>query len=564
MRKMIAVALILALIPRLVVGDAAVIYDASWSTEANGGTAIGGTKIGLSVNLPAADWIDGGGFDWASPRVARANDAFKDAYNLVQETACIALPLASAGTYAKPAALTITAVFATTQGDVGAGFWKNIPVRSVSGARWSSLTGFYGIVWNGSQLQVCEDGIKTGLPVAAAAGETPWQELKFSVDVETGELVSVYWNGRALAGFESSAFTDSATQYAGAMSGTGGRCFVGSLRVTEKEAEKVEPNQEVSETLVYAVTGGPVTFTAVATNPSTGEALPVTVVSDDASGFTFADGRFNWTAPQTTGDYVFTVSSSIGDETVSDVVTVRVCPPLPEVPKHLSPIFRGSPGEAVQRFGGSLRAEIADGTAAGLSVNMPESLWYWASGFAGWGNPAVTATDYRLPEQTVVVYLPFESTGDFAKPTSLFASATLNFTGVALVGFWSAMPTQNLQPLQNFTGLAFDRSTQSVQAYVSGAAEGMPVPCNFAGAEFGTMGLYDMRFTIDLKKGVLSDIVWNGWTVDLSVSGITEQMTSSFGFGSGFNLSVEDSRVNFRDFQLSGIDSRKGMVILLR
>lgn len=172
-----------------------------------------------TVNLPGATWQETRGWSWAEPKIYdQAWGGLANTAKLINTTG-IAIGLGSAGSYVKPASLTISADVAITGGSTGVGavflgfYGTPPPANADTGSALSSFTG----------LRLTEDGaltlITNGTAGNSIAGpaitrNTPYT-LSFNVDTTSGAISGVSLAGSTSAyGFTTTAFTAQATAYA--------------------------------------------------------------------------------------------------------------------------------------------------------------------------------------------------------------------------------------------------------------------------------------------------------------------------------------------------------------
>lgn len=195
---------------------------------------LNGTKIGLTADLPNGNWVWGAGWNWGSPYVPATWDgAPQDIANLAEEKTALGVSLASGGSYTKPTQMHITADLSldTTRANGGGlGFWSAMPART-DGA--DSLTGFTGLnLLSNGNLQLYANGAAVGSPVATGAlTNGAFYTLAYDVNTSTGAISNVVFNGSAKT-FSSTAFTSSATAFAGVLSRAGARASMKNFKVT--------------------------------------------------------------------------------------------------------------------------------------------------------------------------------------------------------------------------------------------------------------------------------------------------------------------------------------------
>lgn len=197
---------------------------------------LNGTKVGLATNLPGGNWTWGGGWDWGAPFVSANWDPPGIPANiasLAEEKTALAVSIASTGAYVKPAKFTISATFSVT-GDKGGGlgFWSAMEPVGTNDAATTSFTHFTGLLVQGDgHLAVYEDGA-AGTTVEVTVVPDTQYTLSYDVDTATGAIANIQFDGKAVKGLSSTAFTNAATAYAGLMSGDGGRTAFTRFSVT--------------------------------------------------------------------------------------------------------------------------------------------------------------------------------------------------------------------------------------------------------------------------------------------------------------------------------------------
>jgi hypothetical protein len=207
-----------------VAGDSPII-STKFDAGADAHTTLDATQTGLLANTPAGKWVWGAGWNWGGPYIPAAWDAAPQSIvNLAEEKTALGISIASAGKYAKPSQLHISADLAVTGNDNGGGglgFWSVMPARDDSGDSLVHFTGLNLMLDGG--IQVYEDGAPVGAPVATLA-ITPGQfyTLAYDVNIDTGAISKVIFNGKPVDGLTSTAFKNAATAFAGVLSRQGG------------------------------------------------------------------------------------------------------------------------------------------------------------------------------------------------------------------------------------------------------------------------------------------------------------------------------------------------------
>lgn len=199
---------------------------------------LNGTSGNLSANEPGGTWVWGAGWNWAQPMVNATwmGGTVKDAAYLSEEDTALGISIASNSPYSKPATLHLSGdlrMDGSLNNTAGLGFWSAMPARSDGGAS-SSTNNFTGIIMDevAGTLRVYSGGALQGSAVSVGSlSEGVFYTLSYDVDTATGALSNVVFNGSPVSGLTSSAFTDSATAYAGAMSGGGSRLILDNLLV---------------------------------------------------------------------------------------------------------------------------------------------------------------------------------------------------------------------------------------------------------------------------------------------------------------------------------------------
>lgn len=197
-----------------------------------------GSTACLSVNLPGATWVVGAGWNWGTPFVSAVWDPPGVPLNvapLAEEDTAVGVSIASAGGYTKPALLRISASVSmggTKNNTAGVGFWSAMPVRA--NGTPSSIDNFTGLIMNevNGTLQVYSGGALNGSAVSVGTlAEGVTYTLVFDVDTATGAISGVTFDGSAVSGLASTAFTDAATAFAGVLSGGNSRLTLLDLLV---------------------------------------------------------------------------------------------------------------------------------------------------------------------------------------------------------------------------------------------------------------------------------------------------------------------------------------------
>jgi hypothetical protein len=182
------------------------------------GTEVSGLSPNLA-NLPGATWhtdyVNAGGSDFeAFIDTGSGNPApALHLYDVGSSSGSVALSLESAGSYDKPAQLTIQIDMMTLNPStvLMVGFYAAAPATGES-----SLTGFTGLAvhTNNGSIDLVEDGVtKTNVPISDSSySGGAWNTLEYTVDTTTGKISDVTLAGRSFS-FSSAAFTTSATSY---------------------------------------------------------------------------------------------------------------------------------------------------------------------------------------------------------------------------------------------------------------------------------------------------------------------------------------------------------------
>ena len=533
---------------------------------------IEGTQLALATNIPGGDWVCGGGWEWAQPKIE--NDCIITA----EEKACFALPLVSNGSYVKPERITVSARIAHSQGSGGIGFWSSVVPRSgnypVEGGeegateliRYDARVNFTGIIFNpyAKTLQVYCNGSLQGPAVAVeTTGDKDYHTLAYTVDTTSGEIEWVLFNGTPVHGLVTTAFTDANTAYVGIISNQGGRTACKGLEVSEGLDLPSTPVLSLSVHDMPVITGAEVSLTASAIDSRTEESLPVRLSTTDCLGATFVDGVFSWTAGEP-GVYHATFSAGSGDNVDEKSVEFRVYAVPPEPPVGMKTIYATSAETASSRvyFAGSVQAGADDRTEWGLSVNRPGAAWVWNSGF-DWAVPYVGQgkSEFNLSDECSSVMLPLVDSGTYSKPLEILVEASFTFTGRGVVGFWKSLPSAAASTDVNrgFTGLYFEKASGVMRLYVDGQATGSSADS----VEF-VDGQQTIRFVLDCRRKTISDVVLNDFPVGgFEIPSLTDEMSSYVGIGSHGNITGYNGRLQFQMFRVSG-RPRGGMAIIVR
>ncbi len=549
----------------------------------SGWAAIEGTQLSLTANLPGGAWLCGGGWEWAQPKQNG------DSIALGEEKACAALPVSSAGDYAKPARLTISASIAHFQGAGGIGFWSTVPPRSRQyeageidpetgleleesvAKRFIGYNGYTGLIFNpaAKTLQVYSGGSMQGSPVSvhvADADIRSYHHLSLTVDTSTGELEFVLFDGKLVSGLTSSAFTDANTSYAGCMSYEGGRTSFKDFQVEPGIQKPVDPVVEIASDRLAAISGDAVAIAVSALNPETEEPVGVLLAETTCAGATLDGGMFRWTAGAP-GTYTFVVSATIGSITSRETGTIVVYPVQPPVPTGMKTILLADPAEGAgesKKYAGTRQVDAEDRTKWGLVTNLPDSEWIWNSGY-DWAPPAVTwnLSEYTAGNEQGVVLLSLADNGSYSKPHLLYVEvAFTTLSGRGGIGFWSRLRnSEGLAPVEGFTGLSFNRRQSTMTLY----EDGVVVAESGRTIEFPEgISVCTVRFVADTRAHAIRDIVFNGFVVgDYSVPSLTDDTTAYVGVASHGNLPDQNSRLGFSSFRVDGLLSR-GLSILIR
>ena len=543
------------------------IYTASFTSKGER-VQVDGTSVGLDVNLPGGAWLWNGGWNWSpSPKpyvpATYDNNLDHNSLYLNNEFGSICLPLASTDTYEKPSRLTVTSDLASNQGVVALGFWATAVRVSEYGATIKPPAGFTGISYDKAnlQLKVYEQGVAK-VSASVLPDETKkFQNLSYTIDTETGKLQFVMWNGVRVPELVSEAFTDEQTAFVGVCCFTGSRGIFTTLSVTDGAEVPQAPVVTVSQSKVRAFPGDVVTVSVHASVTDTGVMTPVTVSETDCAGYSFSDGVLTWKAGEP-GMYRVVFESVNGVETGTAETRILVSARPTPLPEKARPVLKAdaSVSTANLLYAGTVRPDAADTTDSGLVVNLPQTSWYWNTGY-DWAVPSVSwdKVSFSAGNEFGSILLSLAATEAYVKPQLLYVRARLRFSGAAYFGFWArkAAATESSRPTTAFTGLAFD----SVARQVKGLREGMTVTSS-TDYEVGDDPQI-VSFWVDLKHGRLYDVVCNGWPLEnLEITGVDDAVTRYVGVGAGQNSSV-NSRMSFESLEVYDVTT-SGLIIVVR
>lgn len=178
---------------------------------------VNNTAYGLAVNRPNGKWIwnTGYSYDGAIPRTVASSATV----TLGDENSSLLLTLASQGGYVKPGKIRLEATLVpTVSGICGIGFWSGLAQNNTS---WSGFTGLRIDLFR-KTVQLYANGAVQGSAVSFDfLGSEATYAVSYCVDAREGKgLISdVVINDRLIEGLTSTAFTQSATAYAGLMTG---------------------------------------------------------------------------------------------------------------------------------------------------------------------------------------------------------------------------------------------------------------------------------------------------------------------------------------------------------
>ncbi|MEI8340209.1 MAG: PEP-CTERM sorting domain-containing protein [Verrucomicrobiota bacterium] len=210
-----------------------IINAAFTSTGAN--QPLDGTTVGLSNNAPGGTWVFGAGVDYDVPKVnATWLGGILNAAGLGNENSALGISISSSGGYVKPTEFTLTSdiyLWGNLNNVAGLGFWSTMPAR----VNYSSpYVGFTGLILNevNGTLQVYASGSLQGgaVSVGTIVEDTPFT-ISYTVNTTSGEISGVTFGGNAVSGLSSTAFTDSATSFVGALAGSSSRGSIDNLSV---------------------------------------------------------------------------------------------------------------------------------------------------------------------------------------------------------------------------------------------------------------------------------------------------------------------------------------------
>lgn len=208
---------------------------------------VDGNTNGLSTNLTGHNWAAGAGWGYSDgpsiPATWMAPDPINQ-LNLGDERQALGISLASDVGYVKPTSFTISASlsFSGTHDNTGLlGFWSSMPAKGLPDTGSGATAGdpyenFTGLVLSevGGTLQIYSGGILQGSPLATGVIilENSFYTLSYTVDTATGAISGVNLAGNAISGLTSTAFTDSATTFAGMGSGFNSRLAINDFTVS--------------------------------------------------------------------------------------------------------------------------------------------------------------------------------------------------------------------------------------------------------------------------------------------------------------------------------------------
>ena len=298
-----------------------VIYETAPTGESGN---IDGTKMGLAVNLPDGSWSAFGGWHWSQPTMDSAG-----IYRSNEEKSGLALPLSSAGSYVRPASITIEAsIRDNLEKDdprLGLGFWKeSVPRSTQEAGDFNSWSGFYGLRYSPRRhmIRLIIDGTETGAEVSVPAEDiSVFHTFTYTIDTSTGGIRDVMCDGKYVLGLpETTEFTTEHTKFGGAASLGSGRLIMKRLTITAGAERAEVPVFAESEDFVGQATALDVS----AVGSSSGTDATVTVAPfGDSGAYSIANGTFTWT-PAAAGTYELTFTATIGEETAVRHATYTV------------------------------------------------------------------------------------------------------------------------------------------------------------------------------------------------------------------------------------------------
>lgn len=228
---------------------AATIIDGGNFVSNGGNQALNGTTIGLTANQPGGNWIWGAGYNWtAGPQVnATWLGGLQNAVTLSNESESLGLSLASNGGYTKPIEFSISVAIEYTQfitdkpvsdsNILRLGFWS---AMGAPGGAPNSLTNFTGLVINtdhtngSATMMLSENGALSGnVALGTTISVGALYDFSYTVNTSTGAISGISFNGSPVAAFSTTAFTNSATAFAGVASGVASRVGFDNLVVAD-------------------------------------------------------------------------------------------------------------------------------------------------------------------------------------------------------------------------------------------------------------------------------------------------------------------------------------------
>jgi len=205
-----------------------------------------GTQAGLVVDAPGGNWMWGAGWDWGAPFISATWDPPGVPANIAtlsEEKTALGISIASSGTYVKPSQFSISADISPqvtgNPGGGGLGFWS-ASTSLVQNDSANSITGFTGLLLQGNggvsdgTLSLVENGTIVGSAVdlGEALTDNTFYSLTYDVNTVDGSISDINFDGTPITGITSSAFTDTATTYAGLMSASSGRLSASDFNVS--------------------------------------------------------------------------------------------------------------------------------------------------------------------------------------------------------------------------------------------------------------------------------------------------------------------------------------------
>ena len=196
-------------------------------------------KAPAGRNLPAGVWTKVAGFEWSDPFIPASWDSDHDYLNLGEDITGVAISLAGYNKGVLHIMADVSHTSANRQGGMALGFYSELTKPNTRGGEMAHFIGIKvsEVSAEAGNIQVWEDGKPVGQAVDLPLIEPgKFYTLQYDIDTTTGKLSNVKFDGKDIAGLESTKFTTAATAYAGVVQsgGQNGRGAMDNFQVSRQ------------------------------------------------------------------------------------------------------------------------------------------------------------------------------------------------------------------------------------------------------------------------------------------------------------------------------------------